>query len=286
MERTSELYGARIERIDHLKLDRYQSEPGVTTEILEQLALSPAHALEAITGAGEEPGEWLIESVVDSFFTGQPFHGCWIRPETYPDRDGGKKPWNGHANWCRDWLKAHRDKPVLTSAGHATLQGMARATFLHRHFRAITTPHGASQVSLFGTHLRTGLQLKARLDRLEKSGIVELKRVANASTEAIRQTLAGQRCHVRAALQRELCRQNGIEAPAYWLVFVERGERPRVNVRRLEERAIELGRAALERDLNRLHECVQRNSWPDYSGDTLLPGAVDVPTGEYERSAM
>jgi hypothetical protein len=283
METTADLYGARLERVDHLKFEHYHAAPGVGKPLLDELALSPAHAYEAITGAAEPDAvELLIENVVESFFSGQPFHGCWIRPETYPDKDGTRKPWNGHANWCRDWLKAHQDKPVLTMTAHSECQAMARATFMHRHFRAITSSRGVSQVSLFGVHPATGLQLKARLDRLEpRHGIIEILRTANASTESVRRTLVTLRCHVQAALRLELCRQNGIAAPACWLVFVERGERPRVNVRRLDDRAIELGRQLLEAGLTCLHECIQNDSWPDHSGATPLPGPIDLPATEY-----
>jgi len=279
----TDLLGSRVERIDRMSFADYKAAPAANKTLLNELDICPAQALDMLNAVESTPTtEMVIGSIVDSFITGQPFNDYHIKPATYVASDGTEKPWSGNAKVCKAWLATHADKPVLTLDELTDCQKMARCVFMHKHFRAVTTSGGVSQVSLFATHKKTGLQLKTRLDRLEPYEIVELKTTGDASTEAIQRTIVNQRYHVQMGIQKELCEQNGMEIQACWMVFVERGT-GRVNIRRMKEEAVALGWWLASKQLEQLAECIKSDSWPDYSGADERPGVIDVPQWEYTR---
>jgi len=64
-------------------------------------------------------------------------------------------------------------------------------------------------------------------------------------------------------------------------VFIERGDLPLINVRKIATEAIEQGRIEYQKLLRDLAECQRTGIWLDYSGDGAQPGEVDLPAWKY-----
>jgi hypothetical protein len=181
----------------------------------------------------------------------------------------------------KEWRDSHADKPIVSAADEAILRATARA--INRHPHASRVLVGRAEVSMFGLHAETGITLKGRADILEAghgdglSWITDLKTTRRADNKSCARAIAQYGYHRQAWMYRELARQNGINAPAFYFVFVQAGDVPLINVKRLSEQAIELGGLEIGRALRQLKQCRESGIWPDYSGSGDI-GTVDLPT--------
>jgi hypothetical protein len=73
------------------------------------------------------------------------------------------KPWNGNADWCKQWLKDHDDRPVMTQDQLDKLPKIVdRLKALPEFGSALK--HGQTEASFFKRDEETGLMLKCRCD--------------------------------------------------------------------------------------------------------------------------
>jgi len=99
-----------------------------------------------------------------------------IQPETYPDaKTGDPKPWNGNANWCKDWLEVNDlpDTIILTTDADRRVRHMAALILNHPE---LGQPMGAglSEVAVLWTN-EDGIKLRAKFDKLLPRFVADLK---------------------------------------------------------------------------------------------------------------
>lgn len=281
--------------IEGLSMDDYRWAKGLAQSDLAIFEDSPAKFKR---GERMEPTEDMQFGTLfhTLLFTGNA--DFYTTPETYMGAESAKKDapmvskaWNWNANFCKEWMQAHLDKPIINRDGDnssAWLKAMTAKVEAHplaKDFLSRLKP----EVSIFARHEEDGHLCKGRLDgfiRGEKTIIVELKTTRDASTEAFSREIYKRGYHRKSSWYRMLCHQMKISPIEFWFIAVEKGLHPRVNVRQLAERAMDIGDLDNDDGLTLYRRCRQQDFWPELS-DAPFPGdgpeipMIDLPDFVY-----
>lgn len=270
------------EGIYSLPFDTYLSAPGVSKSALDKLARCPREFKLWRDGVlQDEPTQAMtMGKLLDALLLEREanFH---IRPDL---RDGGK-PWHAGATECRAWAECHADKPIVSEAEAKQL--MASAQYVRSHPKAGSLlADGLAQVSLFARDLDRGLLLKGRPDFVNfgKRYWLDVKRVADASTEALSRQIVKFRWHVQAAMYRRLFRLLDVPMEKFYIVAVDACDWGNVNVRELRGGSIDIGEFALDDNLDTLVTCEESGFWPDYSGVSNEIEGLTLPAYAYKQT--
>lgn len=259
----------------------YQAAPGVSKSLLHLFRDCPLKAFEVATGLVKvkQTRAMLIGTLTDAaiFSPNELDRLYYMEPEIYPAETGIKK-WNNNASFCRMWNDQHSDKPIIDQSELDGVKRMVDAVWKEPQAAELLAT-AAFQVSLFDTDKRTGLARKGRPDGLGDKYILDLKKVADASNRGLSKAIGQYGYYVQAAYYLDLAQSNGRDVCDFYFIAVEPGERPKVNVRRLEQSSIDLGRFVYKRDLDKWAECIKSGVWPSYC-DTKEVGPIAVPPWE------
>jgi hypothetical protein len=122
----------------------------------------------------------------------------YVRPDQYPSTPKPTKAdpfpepemvkWSGNATWCKDWLKTHSDRPVLTREQEAKIPHIQKRVRELPEFGSALR-NGKTEVSFFKMDEETGLMLKCRCDLMSedetgKTWIFDPKKVQSGSAIA------------------------------------------------------------------------------------------------------
>lgn len=264
-----------------LSFEDYRRERAVNKGLLDKFSVCPADAMEEILRPSERVTEPMIfgllaHACVSSPETFDSFY--YLHPEKYPSKEESK-PWNWNANYCKDWRKEHRDKPVISEETLDEIHSVVSALKADGLAKELLEQPGKFERSIFGFDDETSLPIKGRTDWLPVSDFVsDFKFTADAETSAFSKTLTNLRLHVQAAMYLDISGRS-----TFYFIAIERGERPRVNVRKCSQRLIDTGRAIYQQQLEELQECLERNHWPGLSGGTGKIEEIDIPEWEFNR---
>jgi exodeoxyribonuclease VIII len=249
----------------------YRAAEGISKSELDDFAICPAFynakkrgLIERESTPAMQFGTLLHGLVLDGVAD---YH---IKPDgmTFASKDG------------KAWRDQHQDKAIISQSEANELHHAAGAILKHRH-AAPLFGIGDAEASLFGIHRESGLLIKGRADWLGSNHIVDIKTTADASNRGLSKSILSFRYHVQAAMYLELAKQNGREVDGFYFIAIERGEFPLINVRKLSQEAIELGKIVLDKQLRDLAECINSDTWPDYSGKTDKASEIDLPPFAY-----
>lgn len=264
---------------------KYWDESGVNNTLLKEVEDCELSALEMLLGKTDKPTDaMVIGSAVDTLLCEREAFGdkFYFRPETYVNENDEEKPWNGNAKVCKAWLAEHADRPVLTSDDVTECEAMARAV--------LSDPRASDllqqcmpQLCVFWKDKRTGLQMKGRPDLKGPRFAGDLKVTSDARTEAFSKQVANLHYYRQAAIYSDGLEANGEECSDFYLIAVQRGQYPKVNVRRLKLRAIELGRFEYQMLCSQLKDALVSNQWASYSGPGTEIRELDLPEYHYNR---
>jgi hypothetical protein len=279
MKPTPELAAAnRI--VANMPLSDYLAAPGLSKHGLDLFAECPEKFFLKRLGLVEERpteamqfGSCLHAALLEGR---RMYH---VRPDTYGD---GKK-WNGNANECKEWLRAHSDRPVLSGDDDARIEAICQKVKSDR-LAAPLLEGGRAELSVFATEPQTGVLLKGRPDYVSADGriVVDLKTIANASTQKCARAIADRRYHIQAALYFTLLEQFGYKPERFYFIFVETSSgMPLLNVRRLGDATINLGRRTLEHELFHFAACEAAGMWPGYSGEDQAVPTIEAPDSAF-----
>lgn len=260
-----------------LSLRDYLSLPMASKHTLDALAESPLHAWEAMHLPPDPPSDAMIlGAVLDTLLCepGKLEDRCHLRPATYGD---GKK-WNGNATECREWMASHIDKPIVPA--DMLWQARTMETAIRNEPKAAKLLTGMTQVTL--TWKDHGLDLKGRPDIVGDRWAADIKSSRSANARAMSSAIHAYRYHVQAAMYQLGLEKNGRECSTFYFIFVDKGERPKVNVRYLAGRALDLGRFIYTHQLGALAECMKADRWPGYSGDGDEIQPIDLPAWAHD----
>jgi hypothetical protein len=277
-------------------MDVYRKARGVSRSELAKVMERPNHRLKE--SAPTEPQVWgtLFNDLL--LFGSRNFH---VRPDFYPAKDGKaanaptiEKPWNGNATFCSDWMAAHSDKPILKSSGPHSAAWLNKALAKAEAMPAVQQllEGAAREVSIFGAGPEEhGWPLaKGRPDilKLTEDGgaiIADVKTTQDANTRAFSRDILTYGYHKQFAHYRAILQSLRIAPVRAFFIIVEKGDEPRVQVRRLAERAMDKGDFDLDDEWSLHRQFTMAGQWPDFA-DQLEPhqvGEIDLPDYLYPK---
>lgn len=258
-----------VPREDYDRIDR------INWSALKHMKRSPFHFREA---AREK-----VDKDTDAMRVGRATHIATLEPERFRATHA---VWDGGRRYGKEWDKfceKNAGYEILTEDQYQQVVTISKAVLSHeiaaRWLRA-----GSSEVTLQWTHLLPDLEegrpfpieCKARLDFAPNvAGVVDLKTTRDASPEAFgRQAWNLDYLGQAAMYQDGYAAVNGGVRMPYVIVAVESAAPHAVQVYRVPERLLKLGRAMYVGFLETLAECRRQNRWPGYSDGEL---ELDVP---------
>lgn len=270
----------------------YLSSPAASRSTLSTVANRPSHV-----GVDRPDTESLVWGTLfnDLLFFGT--RNYYVRPETYestpkptkanPSPTPEIKPWSGNATVCKEWVEAHKDKPILPAIGSHSEDWLNKALKVcQENNRVAKLLDGAHfEVTLIGGGPeKHGWPLaRSRPDLVkvapDKLIIADLKTTVDATTQGFARHILKYGYHKQAAHCRQILENLGASPIDYYFIMLEKGDDPRVQVRRLAQRAMDKGDFDLDDEWVIYQRCKLSNSWPDFS-DEPEPhhvGEIDLP---------
>lgn len=244
----------------HLSFDAYRALPGLNWSSLKVMHQSPAHYRAALDAPREDTPALIL---------GRATHTAILEAGAFDSRyvvyDGIKR---GKA-WDEFSLDASCDgREVLSRAEWTLALAMQRATRSDPAIRYVVG--GQAEVSMAAT-LPDGTEAKGRADCIHPDyGIVDLKTTLDASPRGFAASCARYLYHCQAAYYVDIYRAaTGKDAP-FTILAVEKKPPHVVEVYRVPESALDVGRYVYLGLLERLRECEASGVWPGYGGGKVL----------------
>ena len=260
----------------YLEEELYRNDtPGLSYSEMVHLLRSPAHYMEY----KENPPE-----TTPAMRFGSAVHAAILEPQKYADNYvvfddsekiaeiGGTKPraTNAYKEYKAQFELDNQGKGVLTVDDSKAITAMAEAVARHRSASALLAAEGAVEPSFIWEDEVTGTPLKARLDKLLKSGrVIDIKTCEDARPDAVMRNIWNFRYDVQAAMYREAVRATqGIDDMLpHTLIFVEKSAPHAVAVYELDDLTHEVGEMMRRQAIDTYAECVASGVWGAYSDD-------------------
>lgn len=157
--------------------------------------------------------------------------------------------------WKKAVAEAEQDgKTVVAQADWDRVQRMADAVWAHEVAASLLNSRIATEESAFWVD-EAGVRHKARFDARVPGAIVDLKSTsAQPGAESLTRAVINYGYDVSAAHYWAVAEGVGIDVDAFALIFVDKGDEPRVTVAELDDSLLERGRVlralAIERHTN------------------------------------
>ena len=179
-----------------------------------------------------------------------------------------KRTKEGKAIWA-EFAEANQDKIIIDSTMHETAQGMLESLKTSGVFDRYFT-QGEAETSYIGEAL--GAEFKVRPDffNLDKSLIVDLKCVSNASAKGFQRLCANLRYYIQAYLYMEIT-----GAKQFVFVAIETKAPYTIGVYELDYIALELAEAEVKKALQIISNLENINNV--YSDESLTPTILTLP---------
>jgi hypothetical protein len=267
----------------HLPMSEYLAHPGISKTAVQYIRISPE--------AYKQWRDGLIEDEESpALLTGRIVHALIlerkrdfvVRPDDYQNEDGETKPWNYRSKICKEW-RAAQNKPDVTKLEALEYIRWQYAVLGDSLARSLLDS-GEAEVSMFATDPDTGIPLKARPDWTGSDYFLDLKTTTDASTEAFSREIFKRLYHIQAACTLRVAKLLGLPQTKWFFIALEKSNPPRINVRQLDEKAIQLGNAQLDEALKLIKECQDSGNWYGYSGKSGEIEAIDVPAYAHAKS--
>jgi exodeoxyribonuclease VIII len=250
-------------------------ELGVASKsALDLVHRSPKHYKAWIDGAEEDDDKEALR-------LGSAFHMSTLEPEKFikryvaqPDFGDCRKTENKKAR--NEWRAAHAGLEWVDGVMLEKVRAMTEAVKAHPMASKLLFDEGPSELTIRWEDAATGVQCKARADKLARGGrtAIDLKSCRNADFDAFRRSVATYGYHRQAAFYSDGFR--AIEKPVdhFLFVAVESAEPYGVAVFSLTPESIAMGLASIRDDLETLASCLKTGEWPGYP---MRIQTIDVP---------
>lgn len=162
---------------------------------------------------------------------------------------------------------------VVSSDDWAIAQGISEAIRKNRGASEILFPPGVRhEVSCFWTDEETGVDLRCRFDALGPKKIGDLKSIVGAHPNSVAKSAASYGWLVSGAHYTAAARQLGLDLE-FVLVACEKKPPYFVSLVGINEIDLELAERLRRKAIRLYADCLERDSWPDYSGEITYPEA-------------
>lgn len=164
----------------------------------------------------------------------------------------------------------------IAPAQAARVDGMAEAVLAHPRARSLFKQPGNSEASVFATDEETGVEMRARFDRLSIEAPnpvgIDLKTTAKlASADGFSRTVGAYGYDVQQEFyERTFEQATGYPRIPFVFVVVESEAPHLVAVHELDIEWQQMGAAKVQRALELYAECSQTGIWPGYPTETQL----------------
>jgi len=233
---------------------QYREINAINISSLKHMSRSPAHYRAALEHPREATAAQLLGSMLHATVAEPQRTHYVVRPDglSFASKEG----------------KAWRDSqthPILGGDDDDAVQAMYRSLWRHERARGMIV--GATkECSVFELHKPTGLLLKARIDLFNfdraknEVSIADIKTTDDASPGEFARSVRKWQYHRQAAYYMDL-----VKAHRFFFIAIEKAAPYAVAIYELDDRTIEAGRQANERDLATLATCIRTDAWPAYS---------------------
>jgi exodeoxyribonuclease VIII len=243
--------------LHQLQREDYDSIERVNYSSLKLIGRSPAHYRHGLLEERED---------TDALKFGRVTRLAVLEPERFRSLIA---VWDGGRRAGKDWdkfVEQHQGRELLTQEEHKRCLDLQQA--VRNDARAMRYISGGQpEVTVLWTAEVGGRRIpcKARLDFDTDAALVELKTTRNAEPSAFGRQAHGLGYHVQASWQVDgYARAAGIGKP-HVTVSVEKDPPHVVQVYRMPERYLEMGRLEYRTWLDRLVECRESARWPGYA---------------------
>lgn len=275
-----------------LAMATYLTMPGANRSLLHTVAGRPSH--KDILRPSSTAQEW------GTLFNDLLLFGTreyYVRPDAYqatpkptkaePTPRPETKPWSGNAAVCKSWVAAHQDKPILGFTGEHSEdwlnKALAKAVCTLRVLELMKDAHKEVTIVGDGPEEYRFPLAKCRPDLIKDAEgtlvLADVKTTNDAGTLSFGRQILKYGYHKQAAHCRQILASLGYDRIRYYFIMVEKGEDPRVQVRRLPDRAMDRGDLDLDEEWKVYHRCKLTNTWPDFPDEPEAHqiGEVDLP---------
>lgn len=240
----------------NLSREAYDALDRVNFSSLKHFAKSPAHYL----AAKQQPRDSAAMQ------RGRCVHIACLEPHRFASE---VVVFDGATRRGKEWERfeaANLGKEILTAKEYEGVEATAIA--VRGSLQAMKyLSAGQGEVSVLWESC--GHSLKSRLDWVSELALVDLKSTRDASPEGFGRECQTHGTHIQAAFYSDAWEQKTGERRPYVLVAAEPTFPHPVQVYRVPEPLLELGRHIYQGWLRQLDECRKANVWPGYAADEL-----------------
>lgn len=249
--------------------DMYHSSNGISNSGLRKFMQSPLHYWHHYVNPRRE-----VEDKTPCLILGDAIHAYILEPERYHKEyfvheKVDRRTKEGKTRWD-EIQKLANGRTCLTQEDEDMI--LAIAFSLHTS-EAMQLMQGALvEQSIYWEDKNTGVLCKSRPDiiNLEKKIIVDIKSTENASKDAFRYAIRKYGYHVQAAMMQEaVLAQTGERIEQFVFVAFEKSAPHAVGVYMLSPESLDEGRWSFMKQLPKIKECLETNTWPSYQTDEI-----------------
>jgi hypothetical protein len=266
----------------------------MTARLVEDMPFEDYLAHPALSASGmkrllDMPARFKVERPDTSAMSlGRLIHAiAFDQPHTFTIKD-----WDGRttAGKARAAEVAEQGLEICSEDDWNVAQGITDALKANQLAHSMLYgPMVKHEVSAFWTDEETGVELKCRFDSLSHDWrICDLKSTTYAKPEAFAKSAATYGYFTAAAQYRAGAAAFGADAE-FLLVAVEKNPPHFISVNGINEFDLELGERLRRKAIRLYADCLERDEWPDYSGQIHYPDApawwriaAEETTGLYE----
>lgn len=250
--------------IEKLGIEEYHALPSVSKSGLELVLRSPAHYKNRDAFSGTR-----------NTTIGTAAHAAIFEPELFT-RDyvllAGVN--DRRAKEYKDAVKARGDENfVLVHHEWQSIAGLAKSIRSNPDAAAILKRPGRAELSVITKDPITGLEVRIRPDWVTNCGkMLDLKTTIDARASHFTRAVINYKYHMQNAFYIDAWQWEFAEKPEFTFLAVEK-IRPHANkLYKLDALAIEVGRSMYRTALNIYAECLEKDKWPAYCGETETIG--------------
>jgi len=239
----------------------YHARPEISKSGLDKIAQFPALYL-AHKNRPPQPAEELV--------IGSATHTLILEPEKFEQEfivapaGMDRRTKEGRAAFAQ---LEDSGKQILSASQYELVSGMALS--VRSNPVALDLISGGHAEVSFDSILED-VPTRGRCDYLRSDGVViDLKTTKSASKRGFAKSIAEYRYHVQAAIYTDLLEANGLFVPEFIFIAVEKTYPYASAIYKLDQDALDLGRALYRRDLATYKHCMEMDEWPGYPEEVV-----------------